>query len=117
MKKCNACGEEIHPKRLEILPTAIQCVKCSTTSKKAGVTVTVGVGDHTYNDVVIMDRETFNEYKELERRLYGKRSDDIDHPEIEEEVVKKEGEEEELDEVEEIEVEEEDHGLDYNLED
>jgi hypothetical protein len=117
MKKCNACGEEIHPKRLEILPTATQCVKCSTTGKKAGVTVTVGEGDHTYNDVVIMDRETFNEYKELERRLYGKRSDDIDHPEIEEEVVVKEGEEEELDEVEEIEVEEEDHGLDYDLED
>jgi hypothetical protein len=116
MKKCNACGEEIHPKRLEILPTATQCVKCSTTGKKAGVTVTVGVGDHTYNDVVIMDRETFNEYKELERRLYGKRSDDIDHPEIEEEVVVKEGEEEELDGVEEIEVEEEDHGLDYDLE-
>jgi hypothetical protein len=116
MKKCKACGEEIHPKRLEILPTATQCVKCSTTGKKAGVTVTVGEGDHTYNDVVIMDRETFNEYKELERRLYGKRSDDIDHPEIEEEVVVKEGEEEELDEVEEIEVEEEDHGLDYDLE-
>ena len=41
MKKCNACGEEIHPKRLEILPSATQCVKCSTTGKKAGVTVTV----------------------------------------------------------------------------
>jgi len=115
MRKCNACGEEIHPKRLEILPTATQCVKCSTTGKKAGVTVTVGEGDHTYNDVVIMDRETFNEYKELERRLYGKRSDDIYHPEIEEEVEVKEGEEE-LDGIEEIEVEEEDHGLDYDLE-
>ena len=115
MRKCNACGEEIHPKRLEILPTATQCVKCSTTGKKAGVTVTVGEGDHTYNDVVIMDRETFNEYKELERRLYGKRSDDIDHPEIEEEVEVNE-DEEALDGVEEIEVEEEDHGLDYDLE-
>jgi len=112
MRKCNMCGEEIHPKRLEILPTAIQCVKCSTTGKKAGVTVTVGEGDHTYNDVVIMDRETFNEYKELERRLYGKRSDEIDHPEIEdEETVDVDEEENELDGIEEVKGDE-DHGLD-----
>jgi len=62
MKNCKFCSEQIHPKRLEILPNAETCVKCSTTGKKAGVTVTVGKGDHTYNDIVIMEPEDFNKY-------------------------------------------------------
>ena len=106
MRKCNMCGDEIHPKRLEILPDTHQCVSCSTTGKKAGVTITVGEGDHTYNDVVIMDRETFEEYKELERRVYGRRADDIQHPEDLEEIENEtDGEEDEdklLDELSEI---------------
>lgn len=35
MKLCKSCGEEIHPMRLEILPTATTCVKCSQEGKKA----------------------------------------------------------------------------------
>jgi hypothetical protein len=114
MKKCNTCGEEIHPKRLEILPTATQCVKCSTTGKKAGIIVTIGEGDHTYNDIVIMDHETFNEYRELEHKLYGKRSDNIEHPdEVEDEEENVDGDEieDELDGIKEIK-EDEDQGLD-----
>jgi hypothetical protein len=101
MKKCNACGEEIHPKRLEILPSATQCVKCSTTGKKAGVTVVVGEGDHTYNDVVIMDREDYDKYQELEHKLYGRRKDDPPHPDEE---IEEEDDEEtiELEDIEEI---------------
>ena len=30
---CIKCTEEIHPKRLEILPDTKTCVKCSSTSK------------------------------------------------------------------------------------
>ena len=95
MKKCLACGEEIHPKRLEILPNSTTCVSCSITGKKAGVTIIVGEGDHTYNDIVIMEPEEFEQYKELEFKINGKRKDDITHPddEIEEE------EEEELEEI------------------
>ena len=98
MKKCLACGEEIHPKRLEILPNAVTCVSCSTTGKKAGVSVILGEGDHTYNEIVIMEPEEFEQYKEIEFKINGKRKDDITHPdeEIEEE------EEDELDGVEEI---------------
>ena len=104
MRKCNACGEEIHSKRLEILPSATQCVKCSTTGKKAGVTIVVGEGDHTYNDVVIMDREDFEKLQELEHRIYGKRKDDLPHPEEDEDEVLEEVEEveNELDGIEEI---------------
>lgn len=101
MRKCNVCGDEIHPKRLEILPEVRQCVSCSTTGKKAGVTLIIGEGDHTYNDIVIMDREDYIKYQELEHKLYGKRKDDIVHPD-EEDIVNKEDLDEEDIEVEEI---------------
>ena len=31
---CKGCGEQIHPKRLEIIPNAVTCVPCSTVQKK-----------------------------------------------------------------------------------
>ena len=101
MKKCISCGNEIHPKRLEILPSTTTCVGCSTTNKKAGITVTIGEGDHTYNDVVIMDHEDFIKYQELEKKIHGKRKDDISHPD-EEEILDEEIEENELDGIEEV---------------
>jgi len=79
-KLCIGCGEPIHPKRLEIIPTAVKCVACSTTSKKAAITVTKGEGDHTYNETVIMDRDEFERLQELEFKIHGKRKDDISHP-------------------------------------
>lgn len=100
MKLCISCGNEIHPKRLEILPTATQCVSCSTTGKKAGVTIVGGEGDHTFNDVVIMDRELFEEYQELEYRIHGRRKDDPAHPDEDEDEI--EVEENELEGVEEV---------------
>jgi len=99
MKKCLACGEEIHPKRLEILPNSTTCVSCSTTGKKAGVTIIVGEGDHTYNDIVIMEPEEFEQYRELEFKINGKRKDDITHPDDE---IEEDEEEDELDGIEEI---------------
>ena len=79
-KLCIGCGEEIHPKRLEIIPHAVKCVTCSTTGKKAAITVTKGEGDHTYNETIIMDREEFDRLQELEYKINGKRKDDISHP-------------------------------------
>ena len=79
-KLCKSCGEEIHPGRLKALPTATTCVECSTTGRKAGVTVTLGEGDHTYNETIIMDREEFDRLQELEYKINGKRKDDISHP-------------------------------------
>ena len=99
MKKCLACGEEIHPKRLEILPNSTTCVSCSTTGKKAGVTIIVGEGDHTYNDIVIMEPEEFEQYRELEFKINGKRKDDITHPDDE---IEEDEEDDELDGIEEI---------------
>jgi hypothetical protein len=99
MKKCVSCGEEIHPKRLEILPNTTQCVKCSTTGKKAGVTVTLGEGDHTYNETVILEPEEFEKYQEIEYQLRGPRKDDIPHPDEE---IEEEDEDDELEGIEEI---------------
>lgn len=108
MKKCIACGEKIHPKRLEILPDTQKCVNCSNTGKKAGVTVMLGEGDHTYTETVIMEHEEFIEYQELEYKVKGPRKDELPHPddvldEIEEEI------EEEIDAKNEEEFEDEDN--------
>lgn len=81
-KLCTGCKQPIHPKRLEILPSATKCVECSTTGKKAGITVTRGEGDHTYNETIIMEHEDYIRYKEMEEKIYGKRKDDIVHPDL-----------------------------------
>jgi hypothetical protein len=83
-KLCVGCNTPIHPKRLEIFPSAIKCVACSTTGKKAAITVTKGEGDHTYNETVIMDREEFNKIQEMEFKIHGKRKDSISHPDEDE---------------------------------
>jgi len=80
MKKCIVCGNEIHPKRLEILPTATRCVSCSNTKQKAGITVTKGEGDHTYNETIIMEQDEYIRFQEAEYSKYGRRIDEISHP-------------------------------------
>lgn len=69
---CKSCGEEIHPGRLKALPTATTCVECSTTGRKAGVTVTLGEGDHTYNEIIIMEHDEFIKYIEVEAAFRNK---------------------------------------------
>jgi hypothetical protein len=66
-KICIHCGENIHPKRLEILPNTKTCVKCSDTGRKRGVNVQLGEGDHTYNEIVIMEEDQFRDYLQLEQ--------------------------------------------------
>ena len=67
MKKCLACGEEIHPKRLEILPNTQTCTQHSTVEKKAAVTVQMGEGDHTWIETYAIDREDFRKLEEAEK--------------------------------------------------
>ena len=76
-KLCTGCKQPIHPKRLEILPSATRCVACSTATKKAGVTVTKGTGDHTYTETVIMEHDEFVKYKEAEAKLNKTSFDEI----------------------------------------
>jgi hypothetical protein len=84
-KNCIVCKDPIHPKRLEILPSATRCVACSNTKQKAGITVTKGEGDHTYNETIIMEHDEYVKFKESEVKT--KRVDEIVHPDdFEEEV-------------------------------
>jgi hypothetical protein len=66
--KCILCEDEIHPKRLEIIPNTKTCVECSTETPKKGVTVVKGTGDHTWTDLMVMDDEQYENYKEEEKK-------------------------------------------------
>jgi hypothetical protein len=95
---CKKCGEEIHPKRVEILPNVSTCVKCSDTKPKRSITVQLGEGDHTYNELIIMDAD---EYQKLEPYINPRMAppvvvDEIEEVEIEKPKSKKELEEEEF---------------------
>ena len=74
---CRICGEEIHPKRLEILPGTKTCVSCSTTSPKRGAIVVGGEGDHTWNDLMVMDEDQYNQYEESKKEKKGKGFDKL----------------------------------------
>jgi hypothetical protein len=75
MTKCIQCGEEIHPKRLEILPTAKTCVACSTTGKKGGLTVMKGTGEDTWIETIPMDQEEYKKIIDAENKYFKKPSE------------------------------------------
>ena len=57
--QCIKCKEAIPEGRLKALPNATTCVSCSSSKMKRSVTVTKGEGEDTYNDIVIMDHEVY----------------------------------------------------------
>ena len=69
--KCVFCDEVIPAGRIKALPKTKTCVNCSTAGMKRGVTVTLGEGDHTCNELVIMDEKEYFEYKQAEVKAYG----------------------------------------------
>jgi RNA polymerase-binding transcription factor DksA len=74
MTKCIHCGEEIHPKRLEILPSAKTCVVCSTTDKKGGLTVMKGTGEDTWVEIIPMEQEEYKKIIDAENKFFKKPS-------------------------------------------
>ena len=72
--ECLGCGDQIHPKRLEILPNTRYCVSCSDVSRKRGITIQRGEGDHSYTDVVIMEEKQFINYMTSEGKIKKKSS-------------------------------------------
>lgn len=56
---CKVCGEEINPLRVKVLPNAVTCVEHSNAGMKRGITTLNGEGDHTYNDIQIVEEEEF----------------------------------------------------------
>ena len=68
---CKVCGEQINPMRLKVLPTAVTCVEHSTTGQKRARTLSLGQGDHNYNEIEILDEEVYRQVVAIE---YGERS-------------------------------------------
>jgi len=70
-KYCIGCGEQIHPKRVEILPNTKTCVACSTTGAKRGIPVLHGNvdKDDTWVDMVFMEADEYENYMEQEGKL------------------------------------------------
>ena len=68
-RHCSGCGELIHPKRLEIMPTTTRCIACSTVQKKGAVTIMKGTGDHTGIETIHLEHDEFKKYMEVENKL------------------------------------------------
>ena len=56
MIPCPKCGDDF-PKLRRELYNYFTCVNCSTTKAVVGITTVEGTGDHTYNDLIIMDQD------------------------------------------------------------
>jgi acetyl-CoA carboxylase beta subunit len=70
MLKCPACGEmTLHPKRKEMGYHV--CINCSTAKPVVGITTVEGSGDHTYNDIIIMDQDRAQQIAIKEAELKG----------------------------------------------
>ena len=72
MLKCPACGEmTLHPKRKELGYHV--CVNCSSAKPVVGITTVEGTGDHTYNDIIIMDQDKARAIAFKEAELKGQK--------------------------------------------
>ena len=74
MLQCPACGEfTLHPKR-KALGYHV-CVNCSSADKVVGITTVEGTGDHTWNDLIIMDRKKALSIAAKEAEITGRKVD------------------------------------------
>ena len=71
MIPCPRCGNDFPEKRKELGYHV--CVNCSTVKPVVGITTVEGTGDHTYNDIIIMDQDKAKSIAEKEAELSGKK--------------------------------------------
>jgi len=71
MIPCPRCGNDFPEKRKELGYHV--CVNCSTVKPVVGITTVEGSGDHTYNDIIIMDQDKALAIAEKEAELSGKK--------------------------------------------
>lgn len=69
MIPCPKCGNDFPEKRKELGYHV--CVNCSTTKPVVGITTVEGTGDHTYNDIIIMDQDRARSIAQKEAELKG----------------------------------------------
>lgn len=73
MIKCPKCGNDFPLKRKELGYHV--CVNCSTAKPKVAITTVEGSGDHTYNDIIIMDQDQAISIAAKEAELTGRKVD------------------------------------------
>lgn len=82
---CPKCGNDFPKKRKEL--GFHVCINCSTVQPVVGITTVEGAGDHTYNDLIIMDQRQAIAIAKKEAELSGRRVDiellDLDSDETE----------------------------------
>ena len=71
MIPCPRCGNDFPEKRKELGYHV--CVNCSTVKPVVGITTVEGSGDHTYNDIIIMDQDKALAIASKEAELSGKK--------------------------------------------
>ena len=77
MLQCPKCGEyTLHPKRKEMGYHV--CVNCSTAKPVVGITTVEGTGDHTYNDLIIMDQDRALAIQAKADELAGKKNSGVE---------------------------------------
>lgn len=76
---CKVCGEEINPLRVKALPSAVTCVEHSNAAPKRGRILTLGEGDHTYNEIEILEEDVYKYVTAIE---FGERSPLDEMPEL-----------------------------------
>jgi len=85
MIPCPKCGNDFPEKRKELGYHV--CISCSTVKPVVGVTTVEGSGDHTYNDIIIMDQDKYISIAQKEAELSGRKVDieilDLDRDENE----------------------------------
>ena len=72
MIPCPKCGNDFPKLRKEKFGYHV-CVNCSTVKPVVGITTVEGSGDHTYNDIIIMDRDRAIAIASREAEIAGKK--------------------------------------------
>lgn len=72
MIPCPKCGDDFPKLRKEKYGYHV-CVKCSTVEAVVGITTVEGTGDHTYNDLIIMDAAKARRIAQAEAEALGNR--------------------------------------------
>ena len=72
MIPCPRCEKDFPLKRKELGYHV--CVNCSTVEPVVGITTVEGTGDHTYNDLIIMDQSRYRAIAEKAAELTGKKA-------------------------------------------
>ena len=75
MIPCPRCGEP-YPELRKTQYGYNFCVNCSDVDAVVGITTVEGSGDHTYNDIIIMDRKKAMNIAKAEAEAMGRRIPD-----------------------------------------